>query len=71
MKLIILIIRSLTIRKMIISNQEVAVHIKNIRNLSPYTSGRYALRISVYAASNNKRIDAIPVNIIEKEVSKS
>ncbi len=56
---------------MIISNQEVAVHIKYIRNLSAYTSGRFALRISVYSASNQNRIDAIPVNIIEKEASKS
>jgi hypothetical protein len=49
---------------MIISNQEVAVHIKNIRNLSAYTSGRYSLRISVYAGIDKNRIDATPVNII-------
>lgn len=49
---------------MIISNQEVAVHIKNIRNLSAYTSARFALRISVFAGTDKNRIDATPVNLI-------
>lgn len=36
---------------MIIANQEIAVHIKTIRNLTGYTSGRFALRISFESPS--------------------
>lgn len=52
---------------MIISNQEVAVHLKIIRNLTAYTSGRFALRISLAASTPTSSIYATPVNLIEKD----
>ena len=53
---------------MIISNQEVAVHLKLIRNLSHYTSGRYQLRISLYSTTP-KNTQATPLTVLEKEPS--
>lgn len=32
---------------MIISNQELAIHLGSLRNLTSYTSGRYNLRVSL------------------------
>lgn len=51
---------------MIIVNQEIAVHLKCIRNLTGYTSGRFAIRISVVQSCNSGMIESTPVNIIEK-----
>jgi hypothetical protein len=56
---------------MIIANQEIAVHLKTIRNLTGYTSGRYALRISFGPPSPQLKIEGVPLNIIEKEPPKS
>jgi len=49
---------------MIISHQEIAIHLKNIRNLSGYTNGKFNCRISISSQTLNKHINAIPVNII-------
>lgn len=51
---------------MIIANQELAVHLKLIRNLTGMTSGRFYLRIALNDARNPKVI-ATPLNLIEKE----
>jgi hypothetical protein len=51
---------------MIIANQEIAVHLKTIRNLTGYTSGRYAVRISFQSPSPQLKIEGVPVNIIER-----
>lgn len=48
-----------------------AVHLKSIRNLSGYTSGRYALRISFEPASPEMQMEGVPVNIIERDPPKS
>jgi hypothetical protein len=51
---------------MIIANQEIAVHLKTIRNLTGYTSGRYAVRIYLEPPSPHLKIEGVPVNIIER-----
>jgi hypothetical protein len=55
---------------MIIANQEIAVHLKTVRNLTGYNSGRFALRISLEEYGSHKKVQATPVNIIEKEIQK-
>ena len=49
---------------MIIANQEIAVHIKTVRNLTGYTSGRFALRIYFESPLPKIKIEGVPVNII-------
>lgn len=56
---------------MIISNQEVAVHLKLVRNLSSYTSGRFALRLSLASHAPPHSIQATPVNLIEKDAGRT
>lgn len=48
---------------MIVSNQEIALHLATLRNLTSYNSGRYALRLSLAsrAKPTNK---ATPVCVI-------
>jgi hypothetical protein len=52
---------------MIISNQEVALHLTIIRNLSSYNSLKCALRASIYQMADGVRWEATPVNIIQKQ----
>jgi hypothetical protein len=38
-----------------------------VRNLTAYTSGRFALRVSLAALHHSRTIPATPVNLIEKD----
>lgn len=51
---------------MIISNQELAVHLGCLRNLTSYTSGRYALRVSLSEEGPRSSIQATPVSVIQR-----
>ena len=54
---------------MIISNQEVALHLKMIRNLAGYNSVKCALRVGIYQMAEGVKWNATPVNIIEKQAA--
>jgi len=51
---------------MIISNQEIAIHLHHIRNLSFLTSGRHILRLSLAEVHKGKHNKATPVCVIEQ-----
>jgi hypothetical protein len=51
---------------MIISNQEIAIHLHHVRNLSFLTSGRHILRLSLTEEHKGKRNKATPVCIMEQ-----
>ena len=51
---------------MIISNQEVAVHLRLVRNLSHYTSGKYHLCLSLLPG-HPSAAPATPLTVIEKD----
>lgn len=55
---------------MIISNQEIAIHLHKIRNLTSMNSGRYILRISLEETLTHSAHHATPVALIEKEHAK-
>ena len=52
------------------ANQEMALHLAMVRNLTGLTSGRFMLRIGVHEVMPNKRKAAVPYNLIEKEPGK-
>lgn len=52
---------------MIIANQEIAVHLKLIRNLTGITSGRFSFRISLADLNSAQKAVATPFNLIEKD----
>jgi hypothetical protein len=52
---------------MIISNQEIAVHLATLRNLTLINTGRYCLRIGLTDPQNSGVHKAIPVCIIDQE----
>jgi hypothetical protein len=54
---------------MIVSNQEIAIHLKIIRNLSAYNSLNCNLRVNIFQIAQNVRYDATPVNVIEKNTN--
>ena len=49
---------------MIISNQEIAIHLHRLRNLSYLTSGKYQLRLSLFDSTAKQQ--ATPVCFIEQ-----
>ena len=49
---------------MIIVHQEIAIYLKTIRNLTSYTSGKFALRISIRDLTAKGASLATPYNII-------
>lgn len=55
---------------MIVANQEIAIHLKMVRNLTGYTSGRFSLRLSLIETNSQPPRIATPFNIIEKSTSK-
>lgn len=51
---------------MIVANQEIAVHLKLVRNLTGLTSGRFQIRLGIYEINPVKKHAAVPFNILEK-----
>ena len=55
---------------MIVANQEIAIHLKMVRNLTGYTSGRFSFRLSLIDTNSQPPRAATPLNIIEKSAQK-
>lgn len=49
------------------NKSEVSIHLKKYRNLSNYTTGRFALRVSLSTRIKSKLYYALPINVIEKK----
>lgn len=56
---------------MIIGNQEIAVHLKLVRNLSGVTSGRFMLRVGVQEMIKTGNGTATPFNLLERTTAKT
>ena len=53
------------------NKQEISIHLKNFRNLSNYTIGRFYVRVSIYTEIGKKKYFALPINLIEKNAIES
>jgi len=49
---------------MIISNQEIAIHLHRVKNLTVYTSGKFLLRMSIEERSQKDKWKAAPLTVI-------
>lgn len=49
---------------MIISNQEIAIHLHRVRNLTVYTSGKFLLRMAIEERGQKENWKAAPLTVI-------